>query len=412
MIRISHRIMVLIGIVLILSLLAGCGWVGTARTLVSPAVTAIAEIVSTPTPTSNPQKVASSTPALSTPIAQPGPLPAGILEEEELLTRMYEQVSPLVVHIRITQQVSGLSGFTGDLYQHGEGSGFVWDTEGHIVTNDHVVEDATTVEVHFLDGTILEADVIGTDPQSDIAVIKVDPTQVTLRPVTLGDSDQVKVGQLAVAIGNPFGQTWTMTRGIVSAVGRVIQSGLSRFSIPEVIQTDAAINPGNSGGPLLNSRGEVIGMNTMIISQSGTSAGIGFAIPSNIIARVVPALISKGSYAYPWLGITGRDILPQDVKALNLPMRQGALVLEVMAGSPADKAGLRGSERVIRVQGEELATGGDVIIAIDDTPVRGMDQLISYLVRKTQPGQQVTLTIIREGKEKKVAVTLAERPKE
>ncbi|MGQ9516782.1 MAG: S1C family serine protease [Anaerolineae bacterium] len=412
MIRIPHRIMVLIGIVLILSLLAGCGWVGTARTLVSPAVTAIAEIVSTPTPTSNPQKVASSTPALSTPIAQSGTLPAGILEEEELLTRMYEQVSPSVVHIRITQQVSGLSGFTEDLYQHGEGSGFVWDTEGHIVTNDHVVEDATTVEVHFLDGTILEADVIGTDPQSDIAVIKVDPTQVTLRPVTLGDSDQVKVGQLAVAIGNPFGQTWTMTRGIVSAVGRVIQSGLSRFSIPEVIQTDAAINPGNSGGPLLNSRGEVIGMNTMIISRSGTSAGIGFAIPSNIIARVVPALISKGSYAYPWLGITGRDLLPQDVKALNLPVRQGALVLEVMAGSPADKAGLRGSERVIRVRGDELATGGDVIIAIDDTPVRGMDQLISYLVRKTQPGQQVTLTIIREGKEKKVAVTLAERPKE
>jgi S1-C subfamily serine protease len=215
-----------------------------------------------------------------------------------------------------------------------------------------------------------------------------------------------------VAIGNPFGQTWTMTRGIVSAVGRVIQSGLSRFSIPEVIQTDAAINPGNSGGPLLNSRGEVIGMNTMIISQSGSSSGVGFAVPSNIIAKVVPALISKGSYAYPWLGITGRDLLPQDVKALDLPVRQGALVLDVAAGSPADKAGLRGSERVIRVQGQELTTGGDVITAIDDTPVTGMDQLISYLVRKTQPGQQVTLTIIRDGKEKKVTVTLAERPKE
>jgi 2-alkenal reductase len=317
-----------------------------------------------------------------------------------------------VVHIRVTQQVSGISGFADDLYRRGEGSGFVWDTEGHIVTNDHVVEDATIVEVHFKDGTILEADVIGTDPQSDIAVIKVDPTQVALKPVTLGDSDQVKVGQLAVAIGNPFGQTWTMTRGIVSAVGRVIQSGLSRFSIPEVIQTDAAINPGNSGGPLLNSRGEVIGMNTMIISQSGSSSGVGFAVPSNIIAKVVPALISKGSYAYPWLGITGRDLLPQDVKALDLPVRRGALVLDVAAGSPADKAGLRGSERVIRVQGQELTTGGDVITAIDDTPVTGMDQLISYLVRKTQPGQQVTLTIIRDGKEKKVTVTLAERPKE
>jgi S1-C subfamily serine protease len=404
---IQRRVWVLVGIVLILSLLAGCGWAGAVRTLVSPAITAVTEIASTPTPTSAPQKAATAAPAV-----QSGAPPAGILEEEELLTRMYEEVSPSVVHIRVTQQVSGISGFADDLYRRGEGSGFVWDTEGHIVTNDHVVEDATIVEVHFKDGTILEADVIGTDPQSDIAVIKVDPTQVALKPVTLGDSDQVKVGQLAVAIGNPFGQTWTMTRGIVSAVGRVIQSGLSRFSIPEVIQTDAAINPGNSGGPLLNSRGEVIGMNTMIISQSGSSSGVGFAVPSNIIAKVVPALISKGSYAYPWLGITGRDLLPQDVKALDLPVRRGALVLDVAAGSPADKAGLRGSERVIRVQGQELTTGGDVITAIDDTPVTGMDQLISYLVRKTQPGQQVTLTIIRDGKEKKVTVTLAERPKE
>lgn len=398
---------IVIGIVLVLGLLAGCGWAGAVHTLVSPAATAIAEIASTPTPTPALQKA-----AVSTPVVQSSTLPAGVLEEEELLTRLYEDVSPSVVHIRVAQQVSGFSGFADELYQRGEGSGFVWDTEGHIVTNDHVVENATTVEVHFKDGTILEADVIGTDPQSDIAVIKVDPTQVALKPVTLGDSDQVKVGQLAIAIGNPFGQTWTMTRGIVSAVGRVIQSGLSRFSIPEVIQTDAAINPGNSGGPLLNSRGEVIGMNTMIISQTGASAGVGFAVPSNIIAKVVPALIAKGSYAYPWLGITGRDLLPQDVKALDLPVRRGALVLDVTAGSPADKAGLRGSERIIRVQGQELATGGDVITAIDDTPVTGMDQLISYLVRKTQPGQQVTLTIIRDGKEKKVTVTLAERPKE
>ncbi|MGC8826908.1 MAG: S1C family serine protease [Anaerolineae bacterium] len=406
--RIQRYAVVLIGVVLILGLLAGCGWAGAVRTFVSPAATAVAEIASTPTPTSALQKAAPTAPAVQSSAA----LPAGILEEEDLLTHMYEEVSPSVVHIRVTQQVSGISGFSSDLYQHGEGSGFVWDAEGHIVTNDHVVEDAAVVEVHFKDGTILEADVIGTDPQSDIAVIKVDPTQVALKPVTLGDSDQVKVGQLAVAIGNPFGQTWTMTRGIVSAVGRVIQSGLSRFSIPEVIQTDAAINPGNSGGPLLNSRGEVIGMNTMIISQTGSSAGVGFAVPSNIIAKVVPALISKGSYAYPWLGITGRDLLPQDVKALNLPVRRGALVLDVTAGSPADKAGLRGSERVIRVQGQELTTGGDVITAIDDTPVTGMDQLISYLVRKTQPGQQVTLTIIRDGKEKKITVTLAERPKE
>lgn len=406
--RIQHYAVVLVGVVLILGLLAGCGWAGAVRTLVSPAATAVAEIASTPTPTPAPQKAVPTAPA----VQSNATLPAGALEEEELLTRMYEEISPSVVHIRVAQQVSGISGFSSDLYQRGEGSGFVWDTEGHIVTNDHVVEGATIVEVHFKDGTILEADVIGTDPQSDIAVIKVDPTQVALKPVTLGDSDQVKVGQLAVAIGNPFGQTWTMTRGIVSAVGRVIQSGLSRFSIPEVIQTDAAINPGNSGGPLLNSRGEVIGMNTMIISQTGSSSGIGFAVPSNIIAKVVPALISKGSYAYPWLGITGRDLLPQDVKALNLPVRRGALVLDVAAGSPADKAGLRGSERVIRVQGRELTTGGDVITAIDDTPVTGMDQLISYLVRKTQPGQQVTLTIIRDGREKKVTVTLAERPKE
>lgn len=325
----------------------------------------------------------------------------GLLPEETLLMNLYEEHSPSVVRIRVVGQLNS-----------GEGSGFVWDTSGHIVTNYHVVADADLVDVSFKDGSLVEADIIGLDPQSDIAVLKVDPTKVDLRPVTPGDSDAVKVGQMALAIGNPYGQTWTMTRGIISAVGRVIPSGQTRYSIPDMIQTDAAINPGNSGGPLLDSQGRVIGMNTLILSSAGVSSGVGFAVPINIIKLVVPDLIEKGYYAYSWLGISGRDVLPQDVEVLDLPVKKGALVTEIMPGGPADEAGLRGSRRIIRIEGEDVPTGGDVIIAIDGTSIEGMDELIAYLVHNTKPGQQVTLTVIRDGKEMSVPITLGERPQE
>jgi len=374
--------------------------------------------------------------ATATPTAMPQPVPTlvpgteeGVTAEEALLTRLYEQVSPSVVHIRVTQRVAretvvpfpNLPGFPNlpdlpqipdEFYRRGEGSGFVWDEEGHIVTNYHVVAEATTVDVHFFDGTIVEAEVVGLDSQSDIAVLRVDPKATQLHPAVLGDSDALRVGQLAIAIGNPFGQTWTMTRGIISALGRTIRSGSNPFAIPEMIQTDAAINPGNSGGPLLDSHGRVVGMNTVIISRSGASAGVGFAVPINIIKQVVPELIAAGHYAYPWLGIEGRDLWPEDVEAMDLDVRQGALVVGVVEDSPADKAHLRGSERTIKVDGEEIKTGGDVIIAVDDEPVHGIDDLVAYLVCHTRPGQKITLTVIRDGHEVSVPVTLGERPEE
>ena len=393
--------------------LLGCRWVATpVRLILKPTPTPAAPPTASPTEVSPP--IVLDTGA------------GGVTQEEALLTNLYEQLSPSVVHIRVTQKVTqdtpspfpelpglpGLPQMPDEFYRRGEGSGFVWDREGHIVTNYHVVEGATIVQVHFFDDTVAEAEVIGLDSQSDIAVIRVDPSATQLRPVTLGDSDAVKVGQLAIAIGNPFGQTWTMTRGIISALGRTIRSGSSPFAIPEMIQTDAAINQGNSGGPLLDSGGRVIGVNTMIISPSGVSAGVGFAVPVNIVKQVVPELIDTGRYAYPWLGIRGRDLLPEDVETMDLAIRQGVLIINVTQDSPADKADLRGSDRTVMIDGEQTETGGDVIISVEGQSVRGMDDLIAYLVRHTRPGQKVTMRVIREGKEVSVTVILGQRPDE
>lgn len=359
--------------------------------------------------------------------AEATPTPLIGTEEERLLTALYRQVIPSVVNITVVKKVEGALGFPGlpeipgfpsiprlpeEFYQEGQGSGFVWDEEGHLVTNNHVVEGADKVEVTFWDETAVEAEVVGTDPDSDLAVIKVDPTKVELHPVTLGDSESLAVGQMAIAIGNPFGQVGTMTRGIISALGRTFRPGGSPFAIPEMIQTDAAINPGNSGGPLLNSKGEVIGINTLILSRSGSSAGVGFAVPINIAKKVVPVLIEKGEYRYAWLGISGTDVSPAIAKIMDLPPgSRGALVIEVTQGGPADKAGLRGSSKTAKINGRELKVGGDVIVAIDQTPVQDMDDLIVYLVEKAQPGQKVELTILREGKEQKATVELGERPR-
>ncbi|MBC7258894.1 MAG: trypsin-like peptidase domain-containing protein [Chloroflexi bacterium] len=367
-----------------------------------------------PTPTPTPLPTAT----LPAPAPEAATLPAMPQTdyEEQLLVRVYEEASPSVVNIRVRTRVSsGFPGF-GDFVQQGQGSGFIWDTQGHIVTNYHVVENATAIEVTFNDGISLPATLVGADPDSDLAVIKVDPAEHDLKPVKLGDSDALKVGQRAIAIGNPFGLEGTLTAGVISALGRDLPAAstgasLVGYRIPDVIQTDAPINPGNSGGPLLNSNGEVIGVNAAIESSTGTSAGIGFAIPVSIVKQVVPSLIQTGSYRHPWLGVTVATLSPKVAEAMGLPRKQqGALVVEVTANGPAAAAGLRPSSRVVQIDGDQVTVGGDVIIRIDTTEIKRSEDLISYLVRRTSVGQQVTLTVLRDGKEMEIKVTLGERP--
>lgn len=379
------------------------------------------------------QAVRSSVLAQPTRQAQP-PLPDDAMSlvtaQEAVLNGIYQDVLPSVVHIRVTQNVSagssngfGLPNIPGlpfgqqspdspfGFRQQGEGSGFIWDKDGHILTNNHVVDNADTVRVVFADGTDVEAEVLGVDPNADLAILKVDVPASLLVPVQLGDSSQLKVGQMAVAIGNPFGLENTMTAGIISALGRTIASGLSQFSIPEVIQTDAPINPGNSGGPLLDRQGQVIGINTQIVSESGSNSGIGFAVPINIAKQVAPDLIAGGTHEYSWLGISGQSLVTELASAMDLPeTTKGALVTSVSQGGPADKAGLRASSRTAQIDGVAVPVGGDVIIKIDDRKVNGMDDLIAYLGDSTRPGDSVTLTILRNGKEQTVQVTLGTRP--
>jgi serine protease Do len=355
---------------------------------------------------------------------------------QDRLTQIYSQVNPSVVNIDVViqgtstgQQFPGMPSIPGfpnmpsDPSQPGQGytqqamaSGFVWDKEGDIVTNNHVVENATEVNVTFYDGTTAPAEVVGTDPNSDLAVIKVDVPADQLRPVSMADSTGVNVGQLAVAIGNPFGLEGTMTVGFVSAVGRsmsaesISQTGLS-YSNPDIIQTDAPINPGNSGGVLVNDQGQVIGVPTAIESTSGTSAGIGFAVPSATVQRVVPALIDKGSVSYAWLGITGMTLNSDLANAMDLDASQrGVLVIEAAAGGPAEDAGLQGSNRQVDINGQTAQVGGDVIVAIEGEPVKDFEDLAAYLNQYTAPGDRISLTILRNGREQTVDVKLGTRP--
>lgn len=346
--------------------------------------------------------------------------------EEQLLVNVYKRLNPSVVNIRVVKlleneglQLPDIPGFPeipqspDEFYQRGSGSGFVIDKSGHIVTNNHVVESAEEVQVTFHDGTTLRAEVIGTDPDSDLAVVLVDAPQDMLLPVELGDSDQLEVGQRAIALGNPYGLRGTLTTGIISALGRSLPIGRAsqvigaRFSIPELIQTDAAINPGNSGGPLLNSQGRVIGVNT---AYDPSVSGVGFAVPINTVKRVVPTLIREGRYDYPWLGISGTDVSLEIAEEMDLPVQRGAIVLEVTPDSPADEAGLRGSSRTVTSLGSELRVGGDVIVRIDDQPVLEFEDILVYILRNTEVGQEIELTIIRNGREQTVKATLGARP--
>ncbi len=368
---------------------------------------------------------------------------AGVDYETAALMNIYEQVNQSVVNIAIFGTTADLgtlhSGLPGQppLVPPGEpgepapdfelpnipddvllpfsgGSGFVWDMDGHIVTNNHVVEGAREVQVTFPDGTMAIADVVGTDIDSDLAVIKINPRGYNLVPVQRGDMTNVRPGMRVAAIGNPFGLESTLTSGIVSALGRTIPSqGL--YQIPEAIQTDAAINPGNSGGPLLNERGEVIGVNAQINSDTRSNSGVGFAIPISIVERVVPSLIETGDYQHAYIGVAGGSLNPVCAEALGVPPTlRGAMINEVRRGSPAARANLRGANGIVEgrysVICRGVGIGGDIVTGIDGQPVNQFDDVLIYLERYTTPGDTVTFTILRDGDERQIDVTLAARP--
>jgi len=349
---------------------------------------------------------------LPTPAANTAPLTTNTGQDATLsfdlqnqLVSVYEQVNPSVVHIFV------FNTFDDQEFPLGTGSGFVYDSKGYIVTNNHVVTDGDAFEVIFADGFRSRAEVVGTDVDSDLAVIKAEALSPTAQPVALGDMDQLHVGQFVIAIGNPFGEAGSMSIGIVSGLGRTLDSqrtveGGGRYSLPKVIQTDAAINPGNSGGPLLNLRGEVVGVNSAIRTDTGTNSGVGFSIPVDAVKRIVPQLISQGQYTYPYLGIRMQTLNIDTAEELGIPYTSGAYVLDVSDNSPAQEAGLIASG----LNNFGALPGGDLIIAINDAEVTSSDDLISYLVFNTEAGQTVDLTIVRDGQEMTVPLTLGERP--
>jgi len=289
------------------------------------------------------------------------------------------------------------------------GSGFVFDKNGNIITNAHVVNDVQKIVVTFLDGRSYNAKLVGMDPFTDVAVITVDADPSLLHPLLIGDSSNLKVGEQIAAIGNPFGLSGSMTSGIVSQLGRLLPSG-GGFSIPDVIQTDAAINPGNSGGPLLNMRGEVVGINTAIQSGTGEFAGVGFAIPSKTIAKIVPDLVQFGEHPHPWMGISGRDIDPDLAGVLNLKDAKGFLIVQVIDGSPAHKAGLLGSSETVEVDGIVYPIGGDIIISVDGQEVRKIDDILIHLQRYKSVGDKMVLEVLRDGRSSSFELFLEQRP--
>ena len=318
------------------------------------------------------------------------------------LIEIFEKSEPGVVRVNVIRD-------DGDTESGAVGSGFVFDKKGHIITNAHVVNEAKKVIVTFLDGRSYNAEIVGSDEYTDIAVIEVGADLSSLHPMLLGDSSNLKVGEQIAAIGNPFGLSGSMTSGIVSQIGRLLPSG-SGYSIPDVIQTDAAINPGNSGGPLLNLRGEVVGINTAIQSTTGEFTGVGFAVPSQTVAKIVPTLIELGEYKHPWIGISGRDIDPDLAKALGLTDAVGFLIITVVDDSPASKAGLIGSDKTIEVEGGELLVGGDIIISVDGIEVRKIDDILIHLQRVKAVGDEMNLEILRDGRVSQITIVLEERP--
>ncbi|MEW6566627.1 MAG: trypsin-like peptidase domain-containing protein [Chloroflexota bacterium] len=363
-----------------------------------------AGLTASPTPTRAPTLVVTPVTTLAPSPAETAPLPAA-----GDLTALYELVNQGVVAIQAFN-ASGLS----------QGSGFVFDAAGHVVTNHHVISGADRIEVDFPSGHKVWATLVGADDNVDLAVLQVTVPAEALHALPLGDSSLVRVGETVVAIGNPFGLAGTMTVGVVSGLGRTLDTeraapGGGFFSSGAIIQTDAAINPGNSGGPLVNLRGEVIGVNRAILTESFTvsggpaNSGVGFAVPINVVRRVVEAIIEDGEYQHPYLGISSLPSLDLEaVELLNLPQATGAYVTSVTPGGPADRAGIRGARR--STTPGELSPGGDLIIAIDGLPVREFGDLLTYLVTSTEVGQVVVLTVIRDGQQLEVPVTIGARP--
>ena len=330
------------------------------------------------------------------------------------LSDLFKKVEKSVVQISSEDETTTMLGSR-------LGSGFVYDTNGHIITNNHVTSGAKDLHITFSDGTIYTGKVIGSDPQSDLAVVLLnDVPKEKLFPLTLGNSSTLIVGERVAAVGNPFGLSGSLTEGIVSGLGRLLPSSpenifgsddrIVSFSIPDIIQTDAAINPGNSGGPLFNLNGEVIGINSAIFSNTGVYAGVGFAIPSNTLKKVIPELIENGSYQHPWIGITGIDVTPDIAKKMNLTEARGFLVIDVNSNGPADKAGIRGGDKIDMIDGREVELGGDIILAIDGKPVRKIDDVLSHLEREKSVGDKISLTVIRDGIVQEKNTTLEERP--
>ncbi|MHC1564586.1 MAG: S1C family serine protease [Candidatus Hecatellaceae archaeon] len=328
----------------------------------------------------------------------PTPKPSGELTPQEVFKYAEKSVVQIVTKVVTPFGVEG-----------GQGSGFVYSREGYIITNNHVVEGASSIEVRFTDGSSLEAEVVGTDPYSDLAVLKIKKLPEDVKPLKLGVSSELKIGDTVVAIGNPYGLSGTMTLGIVSQLGRLLKAP-GGYLIVDVIQTDAAVNPGNSGGPLLNLKGEVVGVNTAIVSPTGAFAGIGFAIPSNTVKIVVPDLIAKGYHPHPWVGVRGTDVTPSLSRALKLPVERGFLIADVLEDSPAEKAGLRGGTIDRVVDGHHIRVGGDIIVGIDNVEVRGIADILLYLERHVEIGQKVTFHVVRDGQSTDIPLIIGERP--
>jgi len=325
-------------------------------------------------------------------------------DSELTLPDLFEKVETSVVQITDSDETDPLDSRLG--------SGFVYDTNGHIITNNHVVSGGGRLDVTFLDGTVYRATLIGSDPFTDLAVLYVkDAPKEKLVPLPLANSSAIRVGEQVAAIGNPFGLSGSMSAGIISGVGRLIPAQeAGDFSIPDVIQTDAPINPGNSGGPLLNMRGEVIGINSAIFSTTGQFAGVGFAVPSDTMIKVVPSLITAGSFKHPWLGVAGRDMTPGIADRLGLEEPRGFLVMEVVDGSPAAQAGIRPGDQDATIDGVPIKLGGDVITGVDNKVVRKIDDILVYLQREKTVGDELNLTILRNGQEMQVTAVLGARP--
>jgi 2-alkenal reductase len=390
--RLNRKTILLFSILVLLTLTA-CGLFGASVLTNNETSNQAAESSITEAATAVPSMVDLPAVSVTRPDSSSSGLEASVALQDRLVA-VYQMTNPSVVYIITTS---------------GGGSGFVYDQEGHIITNHHVVSGSSSYEVVFANGDRSRASLVGSDPDSDLAVLEVDQLPEGVQPLPLASSEDLAVGQFVIAIGSPFGEQGSMSLGIVSGLGRSLSSqrdiGMgSTYSLPQVIQTDAPINPGNSGGPLLNLNGEVVGINSAIASLTGTNSGVGFSIPVAAIDRIVPSLIEKGKYEYPYIGATfASELSLEAVELYDLAQFQGAYLLGISTGSPAEKAGLRAAD-------PDTGRGGDLIIKIDDQPIRNFADLNTYLVFQTSVGQTIEITVLRGNEQVTIPLTLGERP--